>query len=194
MPEECAERIRLIDAYGSCLAEYSARPDALKGSRDDRNEGDWNAAETALASSQRTWEALQRHIAEHQCLDLHWSSGDPADTGASGHILAKAAVAALDVILVADDDRRFVAVNEAAADLLGLPRSKIVGRRIEEFFSEARGEAIPAAWDSFLSEGLQCGICELKGPGRRRRFEYRAKANFAPGLHLSVLREHPRDW
>lgn len=185
--EECAERIRLTDAYSLSLSKYSACRDALRHPRGDSSTADWNAVEKAFHASQRAWEALEQHIGEHKCLELHWSLGNPA---VPSDILGKAAAAALDVILVVDNDRRYVDVNDAAVAALGVPRSEIVGRRIEEFFSEARCEAIPAAWESFISEGLQCGICELRGPGPRRRFEYRAKANFADGLHLSVLREY----
>jgi PAS domain-containing protein len=178
--EDCPERIRLVDEYSRSVTDYSARRDLLKLSPGERNEVDWSAAESSLAESQHAWEALQRHISEHQCLAL----SQPSPSQIMGH----AAAAALDGILVADDQRRFVDVNEAAASVLGLPRNEIVGRRIDEFFSEARGESVPAAWNSFVSEGVQCGICELEAPGRLRRFEYRAKANFVPGFHLSILR------
>ena len=187
-PEECSERIDLVEKYSRSISEYSARREALKGLPDELKSVAWRAVESAWAESQKAWDAVEQHISEHQCLALGWPRRDAADTVASP-ILGKAAAAALDVILVADDDRCFVDVNEAAADILGLPRSEIVGRRIDEFFSQARGEAIPVAWKSFVAEGVQCGICELKAPGRMRSFEYRAKANFAPGLHLSVLRE-----
>jgi PAS domain-containing protein len=188
---ECPERLRLVDEYGRSISDYSVRVEALKQTPDKRSGEDRKAAQTFLALSQRAWDALEQHIAEHQCLDLHWSSDDTAGAAEFSPILAKAAAAALDVILVADDERRFVDVNEAATGVLGLPRSEVVGRRVDEFFSEPGGEAIPAAWDKFVSEGVRFGICELIAPGRRRRFEYRAKANFAPGLHLSVLRELP---
>jgi PAS domain-containing protein len=186
---ECAERIRLIEEYSRSVTDFNARLETLKRSPHQRTEADWRVAETARAEAQGTWAALEQHIVNHRCLDVYRPSLEPVETPAPSRILERAAEAALDIILVADNDRRFVDVNQAAADVLGLPRDEIVGRRIEEFFSEARGETIPQAWNSFVTEGIQHGICELAAPGRRRRFEYRAKANFAPGLHLSVLRE-----
>ena len=104
-------------------------------------------------------------------------------------VLESAAEAAPDVILVADDERRFVDVNRAAEDLFGLPREQILGRRIDEFFSEAQGKPVSTAWEAFLSEGEQRGLCELSHGERRRVFEYRARAQFGTGLHVSVLRE-----
>lgn len=179
-----------MDEYSRSITDYGVQLEALKAPAAERNAADWRSAETALAVSQKAWEALERHTNEHQCLT---PSREPrsaaAGADASSQLLGAAAAAAFDVILVADDERRFVDVNEAAAGLLGLPRHEIVGRRIDEFFSEARGDAIPVAWDLFVTEGVQCGICELIGGAQPRRFEYRAKANFAAGLHLSILRE-----
>ena len=106
-------------------------------------------------------------------------------------ILELAAEAALDLILIADDERRVVELNRAAAKAINLPRSAILGRRIDEFFSEASGQPIPSAWNEFISEGVQCGFCELIFGNRRRIFDYRAKAHFTPGRHLSILRELP---
>lgn len=106
-----------------------------------------------------------------------------------GRLLEAAADAASDIVLIADDQRRFVDLNRAAADVLGLPREKIIGRRIEDFLSEAQGKAVPAAWSAFMVEGEQAGFCELRSAGAVRNFEYRAKAHFQTGFHVSVLRE-----
>jgi PAS domain-containing protein len=187
-PQDCNQQISLVDEYSRCITAYAVLRDAFERQTDEHKEQDWRTVEAAWAESQKAWEALEHHIVDHQCLDLGWPSRDAAEAGVS-EVLGEAAAAALDVILVADDDRCFVDVNEAAADILGLPRNLIIGRRIDDFFSEALGEPIPAAWKLFVSEGMQCGICELKAPRWPRRFEYRAKANFAAGLHLSVLRE-----
>lgn len=124
----------------------------------------------------------------HRCLDLYHPQAGRVDADTSSRILQQAAAAASDIILVANDERCFISVNQAAADLLGLPQSEILGRRIEEFFMVS-GEWVKEAWDDFITNGNQRGICKLKGIGGERRFEYRAQANFAPGLHLSVLRE-----
>jgi len=155
--QECVEWIRLVDNYGQ---------------------------EAAGLTKRAAWEALEQHLREHQCQGLfpaRLASGPP------DHVLEKAVAASIDVILVADDDRRFVELNQAGVDLFGLPRNEIVGRRIDEFFSEAHGQTVPEAWASFISEGVQRGICELISESPPRRFEYRAKANFVPGLHVSVL-------
>jgi PAS domain-containing protein len=106
---------------------------------------------------------------------------------ARGRILLEAADAAADIIFVADDERRYVDMNQAAADALGLPREAVIGRSIDDFFSEARAQPVPLASERFLSDSEQHGICKLRNR-EDALFEYRAKANFVPGLHVSVLR------
>jgi len=128
--EECSERIRLTDEYSRLITEFNVFLDALKAPRNERNDEAWKAAEIARALSQKAWDALEKHITEHKCMDLHWT---PSSRVESGRILEMAALAALDVILVANDDRRFVDANEAAAAALGLPRSEIIGRRMTNF-------------------------------------------------------------
>jgi PAS domain-containing protein len=188
--EECSERIHLIDEYSRLISEFNRVVEALKMSSPDRSEDLWTAAAAARADSQAAWEMLEAHIAEHKCLELP----QPSDADhASRGLLEKAALAAADVILVADDNRQLVEVNEAAAEAFGLPRRAIVGRRIDEFFAMADGDAVPAAWNDFVSQGVQSGICETRVLGRPRRFEFRSKANFEPGLHLSILREIEED-
>lgn len=191
--EECSARIHLADEYSRLVTEFNALLDALKTPSRKSDRDVWADAEMAKASSQSAWEALEKHINEHRCVDLQWAPSKPPDVTGSGDILALAAMAAPDVILVANDDRQYVDANEAATAVLGLSRSEIIGRRIDEFFREAGGELIPEAWAGSLADGVLHGICELTAPEKRRRFEYRGKANFAPGLHLFVMREQDDD-
>jgi len=96
---------------------------------------------------------------------------------------------ALDSVLIADDNRRYVDVNPAACELIGRPREEIIGHDIAEFF-EMDEEAVPSAWNSFVSEGAQVGICRVQRPdGSVRYASFQARANFVPGLHLSILRD-----
>jgi PAS domain-containing protein len=185
--EECSERIRLTDEYSRLVTELNSLLDSLRAPSKARTEEIWSAAEVAKSSSQKAWEALEEHINDHRCTDLPLARPDPLNVSGFSHILAMAAVAAVDLILVANDNRQYVDVNEAAALVMGMPRSEIVGRRVDDFFVEVQGKA------GFIADGIQRGICELNTGGKRRRFEYLAKANFAPGLHLSVLREMKED-
>ena len=89
------------------------------------------------------------------------------------------------MILIVDDHRLYVEINEAAVAAIGEPRHKILGRRIEEFFG-ADDRPVTTIWPKFLNSTEQIGICQLKRD--RTRYLYRARANFVPGLHVSILR------
>ena len=90
-----------------------------------------------------------------------------------------------DPILVADDDRKYVDVNRAAVKILGGTRETIIGRSIDDFFSEADSQPIPDVWAKFIGTGDLFGTCKLRGGSI---FAYRSRANFKPGLHICVLR------
>lgn len=114
-----------------------------------------------------------------------FASADAQD--APRRVLLEAADAADDIILVANDERKYVDMNQAAEKAFGLPRAEIIGQPIDAFFSDAHSEPVPEAWSHFVADGEQFGTCRLRNRPELE-FEYRARANFVPGLHVSVLR------
>jgi PAS domain S-box-containing protein len=97
---------------------------------------------------------------------------------------------AQDAVLIADDNRCLVEANAAAGELLGLPAEQLLGRRIEEFAEEGQGGGVGPAREQFQTEGAQRGECRLRrADGAAIDIEYSAKTSFAPGLHLSILRD-----
>jgi PAS domain S-box-containing protein len=96
----------------------------------------------------------------------------------------------LDAILMADDDRRIIDANAAACALLGTSRSTLVGKRIEDSVQTSPGYDPIAAWNRFIAKGHDSGEFPLARPdGSRLTLEYRARANVAPGVHVSILRD-----
>jgi PAS domain S-box-containing protein len=96
----------------------------------------------------------------------------------------------LDAVLVATDDREYVDANSAACDLLGVPKEELLGCRLEEFVPEDQRSAAREAWGKFLERGQMEGEIVLRrADGALRVAEFRAKAEFLPGRHLSVLRD-----
>jgi PAS domain S-box-containing protein len=92
-------------------------------------------------------------------------------------------------MLIAGDDRRYLDANPAACALLGLPRSQILGRRIDDFTDPSSGE-VDQVWRDFLENGRMAGDFWIRRPdGGRRLVEFHATANILPGEHLSVLRD-----
>jgi PAS domain S-box-containing protein len=96
----------------------------------------------------------------------------------------------LDGLLVVDDTRRYLRVNEAAATLLGAPAEEIRKRRMEDFTPHEDRSKLEPFWADFGRRGAYEGSGELlRGDGSRRLVEYRATRDFAPGEHLFALRE-----
>lgn len=97
---------------------------------------------------------------------------------------------ALDAVLIATDTRHYVDANPAACALLGLSRQEIISRRVEDFGSPDQHDLVERSWQMFLEQGEQQGEWRLVLPdGTTRDVEYKARANFAPGYHLSILRD-----
>ncbi len=94
----------------------------------------------------------------------------------------------LDAKLLADDTGRYVDANPAACELFGLPLEQLLGRSLLEFAEP--GYDAEGAFRAFQAQGSMRGRFPLRRPdGTRRVLEFSAKANVAPGLHLSVLRD-----
>lgn len=99
---------------------------------------------------------------------------------------------ALDAILVADDEGRYIDANPAACAMLGMTRSQLLGTTLFELAGMGP-EQSRTLWRQFLEQGEQRGEFELRTPDGRRLFvEYSARAHFMPGEHLAMLREVTR--
>jgi DNA-binding CsgD family transcriptional regulator len=91
-------------------------------------------------------------------------------------------------MVIADDQRRYVAANAAACLLLRLPEEEIVRLRVDDLTPPESRALVGSLWEAFIREGTQHGVYELFAPdGARVRVEYSATANIAPGQHLSIL-------
>jgi PAS domain S-box-containing protein len=91
-------------------------------------------------------------------------------------------------MVLADDERRYIAVNPAACLLLRLPEEDVLGMRIDDLTPPEARPQIESMWEGFLREGVQQGTFELMMPdGAQVTVEYSATANVEPGAHLSIL-------
>jgi PAS domain S-box-containing protein len=96
---------------------------------------------------------------------------------------------AVEGLLVVDDARRYVSVNERAAELLGAPADVLVGRRIEDFTPPDRLPMVDRLWAALEREGqLEGRGPVLREDGSQGLIEYRAHWSFAPGRHLFAMR------
>ncbi|MBC8120926.1 MAG: PAS domain S-box protein [Gemmatimonadaceae bacterium] len=97
--------------------------------------------------------------------------------------------AAVDAILIVDDEYCFVDANPAACKLLGLPRDRILECHITDFIAGGGQAGLPG-WKAFLEQGEQIGkVCLSLPNGIKRIAEYSARAHFLPGCHLVSLRD-----
>jgi diguanylate cyclase (GGDEF)-like protein/PAS domain S-box-containing protein len=97
---------------------------------------------------------------------------------------------ALDPMLVAADDARYVDANPAACEFFGLSRAELCARRVVDFAPPQAKAEFSTAWSCFLHAGKQRGEYQLELPdGRVRDIEFSATANILPGRHLSIIRD-----
>jgi len=93
-------------------------------------------------------------------------------------------------ILITDNDRRYLEASVGASKLLGLPREKIIGRRLDDFAQPTSKPVISERWSDFLKEGEQEGTLHLMDSGGEPRdVLYSAKGNVLPVRHLLVLQD-----
>ncbi|MFZ1994862.1 MAG: LuxR C-terminal-related transcriptional regulator [Solirubrobacteraceae bacterium] len=91
-------------------------------------------------------------------------------------------------MVIADDARRFVAVNPATCLLLRLPEEEVLRRRVDDLTSPEAQRQMDELWAAFLRDGTQRGTFELRMPdGPRLTVEYSATAHVEPGRHLSIF-------
>lgn len=111
-----------------------------------------------------------------------------APTTGSPDLLAAIFDGSPDAIVVADSNGNYLAANEAAAEVFGLSPSELIGRNVAEFAPE--GYDTDSVFATFLADGSAIGqFTIVRGDGSVRYVEYHARANFAPGAHMSVLRD-----
>ena len=93
-------------------------------------------------------------------------------------------------MLVADDERRFVDLNEAAVELLGVSHEEATKLRVDDLLDE---DGVPELWRGFLRDGTWEAKVSLRRPdGGMRQIEFVATADVRPGRHIAVVRDLTR--
>jgi PAS domain S-box-containing protein len=93
------------------------------------------------------------------------------------------------VVLIVDDELRYVAVSNGVRDALGYEPSELIGLRIADIASPDLVASTPAEWQRFLEEGRQEGTFRLRArDGRDVAMRFQARAHHPiPGYHVSRL-------
>ncbi|HEY8103247.1 MAG TPA: PAS domain S-box protein [Gaiellaceae bacterium] len=97
---------------------------------------------------------------------------------------------ALDAIFITDDDRRYVDVNPAACEYLGVATGDLIGRRIDEFLPPHKLATVEEDWAAYIGGGPVLEEWQnMRSDGSVRTAEASAHPNFQPGLHIAFLRD-----
>jgi PAS domain S-box-containing protein len=95
---------------------------------------------------------------------------------------------AMDAIVVADEDLRYVDANRSACDLFGVSRDELLSRTVRDFAPDDYD--FEGNWEEFRDDGSVRGTFPLVRPdGERRIVEYAATTGIVENEHLSVLRD-----
>lgn len=91
-------------------------------------------------------------------------------------------------MLIADDQRRWVAANDAACDLLKISREEVPWRTMDDYTPPNERARLVRQWDAFLASGAAEGWYQLYVPDHGALpVEFSATANVLPARHLSVF-------
>ena len=122
----------------------------------------------------------------------HSRDEERADVAATSHQLQALCRTTFDGLVVVDDARRYVKLNEPATTLLGAPMEDVLKGRLGDFTPPEGLPALERMWTDFERHGAVRGPYEvLRGDGSRVLVEYRGTRNFGPGQHLIAARLAP---
>ena len=93
-------------------------------------------------------------------------------------------------LLVTNDERVSLDASVGAGKLLGLPRERIIGRRLDDFAESDFRQAIAEDWEAFLQKREHTGRFRLRSAdGTTVEVEYTAKADVLPARHLLLIHD-----
>jgi DNA-binding CsgD family transcriptional regulator len=87
-------------------------------------------------------------------------------------------------MLLVDDDRRYVAANDAALALLGMARERLLASTLDEL---SPAEDVETFWRGFRERGSITDRWRLQTPNGELEVEYSATYGALPGRHLAII-------
>jgi PAS domain S-box-containing protein len=97
---------------------------------------------------------------------------------------------ALDAILMADEQMRFVDANPAACVLTGYDRAELLKLRVQDLTPHRNQSLLQELWQNLTSAGKLNGEYELqRKDGKLITVEFRAVANIVHGLHCAICHD-----
>ena len=97
---------------------------------------------------------------------------------------------ALDGMLIVNDDMQYVDANPAACKLYGVTREELLAQTMADFVKPDNKETARRSLQKLVEQGERTGHFQLlRSDHTLHEIEYNARANFLPGLHLSIMRD-----
>ena len=91
-------------------------------------------------------------------------------------------------VLIADDNGRYVAVNDEACVLTGYSRAELLRKAIIDLTPPNAVDICERLWDSFVRTTKQHGFYQIRRKdGSVVNVKYCAYMDLAPGIHISFL-------
>lgn len=91
----------------------------------------------------------------------------------------------LDALLLVDDDRRYLLVNQPTERMFGIDASGILGRRIDDFTPAQDHPRLEQLWSLLRRRGeLEGQYTVRRADGTLQLASFRARWSFGPGTHL----------
>ena len=97
---------------------------------------------------------------------------------------------ALDGMLIVNDDMQYVDANPAACKLYGVTREELLAQTMADFVRPENKDAARRSLQKLIAQGERTGHFQLRRSDHTlHEIEYNARANFLPGMHLSMMRD-----
>ena len=93
-----------------------------------------------------------------------------------------------DAIVIADDAGNYLHVNESACELLGYPREQLLRMNVSDLQTTTSPDAA-TLYQVYTQKGSETGEFSFVCPDGERRVAQFTASRYAPGLHLSILRD-----
>ena len=90
-------------------------------------------------------------------------------------------------VMLADDEGRYVSVNKSMCTMLRLDRTDLIGKTVWDLTPPPHDPNGRAMWREFIAAGEGFGCYALVASHGIMMFDYIARANVKPGLHMSIL-------
>jgi PAS domain S-box-containing protein len=152
-----------------------------------RKSGQIHLARMDISSVKDKFGVISHYVGTFQ--DITETESLRALNAASAERMAALFDGALNSILLADDDGRYVDANPAACKLLGYTREELMQLKVADIVAQSAWHPESfGMWQQFIDERRQTGCIVLRHKEGHSIFaEYAAVASIQPGVHLSVL-------